>query len=411
MNKTPKLRFKEFSGDWESKKLGDIIEYKKGYAFKSNNYKTEGVRIIKISDTTATSIKDTDITCISEDEAHIYKDWELKKNDIIVSTVGSRPPLYSSMVGKIISIPKHCENTLLNQNLVRLRTNELSTQGYLYTYLDSKRYLNYIEGICRGNANQVSITLEDLFEYKVRLPKTKEQEKIASFFSLIDDKIFLQGEKVEALKDYKKGMMQKVFSRELRFKDEDGRDYPEWEETKLGDVSSVVTGNTPSTKDKDNYGNEYLWASPADLGSNKVIDNTISKLSAKGFDKVRKIPKGSILATCIGSTIGKIGMAYEEMSTNQQINTLICNDNINNEFIYYSLEYNFPRYLSYVTSQAVPIINKTQFQEFDIKVPVLEEQIKIGKILSKIEVKIEKEQEMLDCLNEYKKGLLQQMFV
>ena len=223
MNKTPKLRFKEFSGEWESKKLGDIIEYKKGYAFKSNNYKNEGVRIIKISDTSETSIKDTDITCISEEEAQNYEEWKLKTNDIIVSTVGSRPPLYSSMVGKIVLIPQHCENTLLNQNLVRLRTNELSKQRYLYTYLDSKRYLNYIEGICRGNANQVSITLEDLFEYKVRLPKITEQEKIASFFSLIDDKISLQGEKVEMLKDYKKGVMQKIFSRELRFKDDEGR--------------------------------------------------------------------------------------------------------------------------------------------------------------------------------------------
>ena len=100
-----------------------------------------------------------------------------------------------------------------------------------------------------------------------------------------------------------------------------------------------------------------------------------------------------------------------EMSTNQQINTLICNKDINNEFVYYSLEYNFPRYLSYVTAQAVPIINKTQFQEFDINVPVLDEQIKIGKTLSKIDLKIEKEQEKLDSLNQYKKGLLQQMFV
>ena len=206
-------------------------------------------------------------------------------------------------------------------------------------------------------------------------------------------------------------MMQKIFSRELRFKDDEGRDYPEWEEKKLGDVGIIVTGNTPSTKEKDNYGDEYLWASPADLGYKKVIDDTINKLSFKGFDKIRKVPKGSILATCIGSTIGKIGMASMEMSTNQQINTLICNKDINNEFVYYSLEYNFPRYLSYVTAQAVPIINKTQFQEFDINVPVLDEQIKIGKTLSKIDLKIEKEQEKLDSLNQYKKGLLQQMFV
>src|SRR5699024_3504432 len=82
---------------------------------------------------------------------------------------------------------------------------------------------------------QKFIGLGMIRDLSILIPSIEEQEKIAFFFSLIDDKISLQGEKVEALKDYKKGMMQKIFSRELRFKDDEGRDYPEWEEKKLGD--------------------------------------------------------------------------------------------------------------------------------------------------------------------------------
>ena len=185
----------------------------------------------------------------------------------------------------------------------------------------------------------------------------------------------------------------------------------DWESKRLGDIGKIITGNTPSTKDKSNYGNEYLWASPVDLGKSKVINTTKNKLSLTGFNKTRKIPKGSILITCIGSTIGKIGMANEEMSTNQQINTLVCNKNFNNEFIYYALEFSFPRYmLLYITSQAIPIINKNQFQEFIIKVPSLKEQEKIASFLSLVDEKINLQDKKVENLKNYKKGIMQKIF-
>ena len=120
----------------------------------------------------------------------------------------------------------------------------------------------------------------------------------------------------------------------LRFPEFEG----EWEKCKLGDYGKVVTGNTPPTKDIENYENgTYLWASPADLGTIKSITETKTMLSAQGFSKTRTLPKGSVLVTCIGSTIGKAGMATKEMSTNQQINSIVVNDNNDNEFVYYAI--------------------------------------------------------------------------
>lgn len=410
MNKTPKLRFKEFSGDWESKKLGDIIEYKKGYAFKSNNYKNEGVRIIKISDTSETSIKDTDITCISEDEAQNYKEWELKTNDIIVSTVGSRPPLYSSMVGKIVLIPKHCENTLLNQNLVRLRTNELSKQGYLYTYLDSKRYLNYIEGICRGNANQVSITLEDLFEYKVRLPKIKEQEKIASFFSLIDDKISLQGDKVEALKDYKKGMMQKIFSRELRFKDDDGRDYPEWEEYALGKLIKIK-----SNRNKNGEVDLVLSVSNTKgfiTQSEQFEDRVVASSDVSNYKIVEKNDFAFNPARINVGSIARLKL-YDKGIISPMYICFKCLDLLDSDYLeYFLMTHSFDVQMKKKLEGSVrQTLSAEALGEIVIDLPCIEEQNKIGEFLGTINTKLEKEQGKLDSLNEYKKGLLQQMFV
>ena len=157
----------------------------------------------------------------------------------------------------------------------------------------------------------------------------------------------------------------------------------------MGDYGKVVTGNTPPTKDIENYENgTYLWASPADLGRIKSISETKIMLSAKGFSTTRALPKGSVLVTCIGSTIGKTGMATKEMSTNQQINSIVVNDNSDNEFVYYAIQSAFPRYLSSIAVQAVPIISKSAFELLPNQRPCLQEQKKIGKMLSLLDERI-----------------------
>ena len=188
----------------------------------------------------------------------------------------------------------------------------------------------------------------------------------------------------------------------LRFKEFQG----EWEKCKLGDYGKVVTGNTPPTKDIENYENgTYLWASPADLGTIKSITETKTMLSAQGFSKTRTLPKGSVLVTCIGSTIGKTGMATKEMSTNQQINSIVVNDNNDNEFVYYAIQSAFPRYLSSIAVQAVPIISKSAFELLPNNRPYLQEQKKIGKFLSLLDERIATQNKIIDKLQSLIKGI------
>ena len=188
----------------------------------------------------------------------------------------------------------------------------------------------------------------------------------------------------------------------LRFPEFQG----EWEKCKLGDYGKVVTGNTPPTKDIENYENgTYLWASPADLGTIKSITETKTMLSAQGFSKTRTLPKGSVLVTCIGSTIGKAGMATKEMSTNQQINSIVVNDNNDNEFVYYAIQSAFPRYLSSIAVQAVPIISKSAFELLPNNRPYLQEQKKIGKFLSLLDERIATQSKIIDKLQSLIKGL------
>ena len=133
-------------------------------------------------------------------------------------------------------------------------------------------------------------------------------------------------------------------------------------------------------------------------------------LSAKGFSKTRALPKGSVLVTCIGSTIGKMGMATKEMSTNQQINSIVVNDNSDNEFVYYAIQSAFPRYLSSIAVQAVPIISKSAFELLPNQRPCLQEQKKIGKMLSLLDERIATQNKIIEDLKKLKSAIVEKVF-
>lgn len=183
----------------------------------------------------------------------------------------------------------------------------------------------------------------------------------------------------------------------------------EWEVKRIKDIGTVVTGSTPSTSDMENYGNEYLFVSPVDLSGNKYIYNTEKKLSLKGYNLSRKIPTGAVLFTCIGSTIGKMGVTIFPLACNQQINAIICNSNVNNEYLFYELSNRAKQIKLLAGEQAVPIVNKSDFENIRILLSPLSEQQKIAEILNIWDKAIEKQIQLIKKLELRKKGLMQQL--
>ena len=193
----------------------------------------------------------------------------------------------------------------------------------------------------------------------------------------------------------------------LRFPEFEG----EWEKCKVGDFGKIITGNTPPTKDIENYENgQYLWVSPADLGLLKSITETKTKLSKKGFDKTRALPAGSVLVTCIGSTIGKMGMTTRETSTNQQINAIVVNKSNNNEFVYYAVQSAFPKYLSSIAVQAVPIISKSSFELLPNYRPSIQEQEKIGRLFALLDERIATQSKIIEDLKKLKCAIIEKLY-
>ena len=150
-----------------------------------------------------------------------------------------------------------------------------------------------------------------------------------------------------------------------------------------------------------------MWVSPADLGLLKSITETKTKLSKKGFDKTRALPAGSVLVTCIGSTIGKMGMATRETSTNQQINAIVVNKSNNNEFVYYAVQSAFPKYLSSIAVQAVPIISKSSFELLPNYRPSIQEQEKIGRLFALLDERIATQSKIIEDLKKLKCAIIE----
>ena len=173
----------------------------------------------------------------------------------------------------------------------------------------------------------------------------------------------------------------------------------------------MITGSTPPTSKTEYYDNGvFLWASPADLGNVKDVISTKTKLSQQGFDKCRKIPAHSILVTCIGSTIGKMGMATTEMATNQHINSIIPID-CNPYYVYYSIQSRFPKYITSIATQAVPILSKSVFESLDSYKTSIEEQNKIGKLLHLLDERIDAQSKIIEEQETFLKSLADKLFL
>jgi type I restriction enzyme S subunit len=183
----------------------------------------------------------------------------------------------------------------------------------------------------------------------------------------------------------------------------------DWEVKPLVEVATIATGNTPPTSVAANYGDEYFFVSPADLGEHKFILDAGKKLSQKGFGISRKFPANSILFTCIGSTIGKCGIAQIELTSNQQINAIFPDKSFSSEYLYYELSFLSPRIKALAGEQAVPLINKTQFGESPVALPPLPEQRAIATALSDVDALLAAQDKLIAKKRDIKQAAMHQL--
>lgn len=288
---------------------------------------------------------------------------------------------------------------------------------YLLWYFRSSAWHLYIMlNGAQGGArhDRVGMTNQLMKDIPVYLPCKEERDAIADFLTAYDEKVSLQQQKVEALERRKKGLLQKVFSQKIRFKADDGSDFPEWEEKKFGDTVKIERGGSPRPIEQfitDSEG--YNWIKIGDAPEyGNHITRTAQKIKASGLKKTRQVFKGDLIL----SNSMSFGKPYI-MDIDGCIHDgwLVIRDegeNYNLTYLCFLLgsEFMLQQYKSLAAGTGVNNLNKELVGGTTVLYPCLTEQQKIADFFSVIDEQIEIEKKRLESMQTIKKGLLQQMF-
>jgi type I restriction enzyme S subunit len=404
---------------WKEVKLGEVIKHQKGYAFKSDSYITEGVRIIRISDTTRNSIHDKSPVYIDESETASLSQYKLNAEDIILSTVGSRPHLLDSMVGKAVKVPVKDKGALLNQNLVKLVPKDnLITNNYLFSMITKSKFNYFISTLVRGNANQVSITLKELFAYTFPLPSLPEQQKIAKILSTWDKAISATERLIENSTQQKKALMQQLLTGKKRLLDESGKRFEgEWNKVKLGDICLKVTDGAHHSPQSVESG--YPMYSVKDMTSSGFRKNSARLISKEDFDQLVnqncKPELNDILIAKDGSILKYCFVVKEKVEGVILSSIALLRPNLEQVFPEFIAQYFSQDYVKFFVGKAltsgsgVPRIVLKDFKGIQIALPSIDEQQKIATVLINADKEIELLEQQLADLQQEKKALMQQL--
>lgn len=379
-----------FPVDWEIDTLENLsTKITVGIASAATHaYRDKGIVLLRNQNIKNGFLDDGDILHISEEYEKLFSNKRLKKGDLITARTG--------YPGVTCIIPQKYEGAQSFTTLITRPKNEIVISDYLNFYINSESGQKFFETNQIGGG-QKNVNAGTLKTMPIPFPPTKaEQTAIATALSDTDALITSLEKLIEKKRRIKMGVMQELL------KPKEG-----WQMKKLGDIAIVLTGTTPPTNDIKNYGVEYCFVSPADLGNEKYITDTQKKLSKIGFDISRKFPKNSILFTCIGSTIGKSAIAGIELTSNQQINAVLPSEGFSSEYVYYYLNLISDQIKSSASEQAVPMINKTEFAKVLICLPSKNEQILIARVLSDIDEEIESQKINLGKYQRVKQGMMQ----
>ena len=260
----------------------------------------------------------------------------------------------------------------------------------------------------RGKTTTMTtIGQEDIASVRIQLGLLKEQQKIATFLSSVDTKIEQLNKKKSLLKQHKKGLMQKLFSQEIRFKDEQGEEYPDWESKKLGKISTSFSGGTPMASNKDYYSGEIPFIKSGEISSSTV--NCFISLQGFRNSSAKKIKKGDILYALYGATSGEVAISKIDGAINQAV--LCIRSKYEHRYIFEYLKFKKLKIVATYIQGGQGNLSAGIINSVTIGLPCIEEQQKIANFLFAFDKKIEFVTEQIKQAQIFKKGLLQQMFI
>ena len=389
----PELRFPGFENTWEKKKFFDILKSKGegikrgpfGGSLKKEIFKNSGFAIYEQKN----AIYDNQHFryFIDEEKYNEMIGFAVKQGDIIMSCSGT--------IGKLSLIPEDAKIGIINQALIRFRTNNTILNTYFLIYMRSQYMQKKILESNPGSAITNLIPVKELKLLNFPLPNINEQKKLVSFFSKLDRQIELEEKKLELLEQQKRGYMQKIFSQQLRFKDENGNDYPDWKETTIKDITNYISSKKSSNQYTENNNSEGypVYDAIQEIGKDLQYDmkDTYISILKDGAGAGRlnlRAGKSSVIGT----------MGY------------IQSNNVDIQFLYYRMK--LLNFRKFIIGSTIPHLYYKDYSKEKILIPTSnDEQKKIGHFILNIDNLIDNKTLKLDYLKQRKKSLLQKMFI
>ena len=383
MKKVPELRFPEFKDEWKEDEIRELVSFHKGRNLSKSDLAEDGTPCILYGElyTKYNEVIETVHSKTNSNKKLVMS----KRNDVLLPSSGETALDISS--ASVVMV----EGIALGGDLNILRPKKDLDGRFLSYSLNSAKKTD-LARVAQGNS-VVHLYSSEIGKVKMHYPSLSEQHQIADFFSTLDSRIEIQEEKINNLEEQKKGYMQRIFSQEIRFKDDNGEDYPGWEEKRLGNLCNITTGKLDANAMVE--GGKYPFFTCA---------KEMYFINIPAFDTEALLIAGN----------GDVGhIRYYKGKFNAYQRTYVL-DNFKENISY--IKYFMDKHLRetiYKELQvgSMPYIKLGTLKEFKLKIPSKEEQQKIAGFLSLFDEKIEIEKEILDTLQEMKRGFLQKMFV
>ncbi|HAR6881717.1 TPA: restriction endonuclease subunit S, partial [Staphylococcus aureus] len=377
----PELRFPGFEGEYSLDIFGNLATNKS----EKFNPQNENASI------------DIELDCIEQNTGRLIKIYNSKEFSSQKNKFNPQNVLYGKLrpyLNKYYFTKKSgvCSSEIW---VLKSTKEDKLLNLFLYYFIQTKRYSDVASKSAGSKMPRADWGLIE--NIRVYFPELCEQQKIGQFFSKLDRQIELEEQKLELLQQQKKGYMQKIFSQELRFKDENGNDYPDWEEKQLGELSQIVRGASPRPiKDPKwfNKESDIGWLRISDVtNQNGKIYHLEQKLSIEGQEKTRVLVTTHLLLS-IAASIGKPVMNFVKTGVHDGF-LIFLNPKFNLFFMYYWLEYFKDKWSKYGQPGSQVNLNTEIVKSQTLNMPSNHEQEKVGQFFNRNEKLIELQQEKI----------------
>lgn len=377
MSAVPKVRFPEFDGDFKTKLLEEIADVYQPKTISQSDLIPNGEYVVYGANGVIGR----------------YSDFNHEAEQVAITCRGNT-------CGRVNFTPAKAWITG-NAMVLNMDANPEVSKKFIY-YLSTATDWTY--QIAGSGQPQITGTIK---KHKFQLPSLPEQQKIASFLSSVDKKIDLLRQKKDALELYKKGLMQKIFSQEIRFKQDDGSDFPDWEEVYADEILKTVSN-------RNHDGAEQIVSISQNGGAVYRDQNGIDIIASEESVKNYKVIEPGDFVISLRSFQG--GIEYSEIRGICSPAYTVMKPKVEFDAEFFRSFFKTGNFIRRLSLTVVGIRDGKQisfgaFSTVPLPFPSLAEQKKIASFLSAIDIKIQNTSSQIEQMETFKKGLLQQMFV